>query len=479
MRTIRFSDAAGRRCRQRLQRRPLGRYRYVRLRWRVLFALVDLLGAVLWRIARALRGRTAGRGPAAAQRADHPNVVLLVQLDHLGDAILSTAMLPALRERYPRASIEVLCGAWNREVFEASAEVDRVHVSRVNRFARSCLRVAWIPATIWWGLRLRGKVDLGVDVRGEFPVAVILWLAGARRRVGWDCAGGGFLLTDQCEFVPDRPELQSRRALLNLLGVPGPRVADAWRPRLRPCPQAEQRVARWLAQDGLPDGRHGPRVVFHLGAGTQAKQWPVRHWQELLGRVLVDCGAQVVLAGSDADRTTAARVLGGRPWPRVIDWTGRLGLVELAALLRRADLLVGTDSGPAHLAAAVDTPAIVLFSGTNNPRQWQPRGRHVVVLRHRVECSPCHRARCPWVEHPCMAGLHPRQVAAAVRGVLGGLRARDPESPEIGQENRPPAGTIVSSARGRGPARVTAGIAGTADPRTSLRRRTESKGAAP
>jgi len=179
---------------RRLRRRPLGRYRYVRLRWRLTFAVIDLLGTVLFAAVRLLRRSVTGRTTLTSKSQRDPQVILLVQLDHLGDAIISTAILPVLRKRYPKASIEVLAGPWNREVFETLPEVDRVHVSRANRFARGGLvRLAWIPATFWWGLILRRrKVELGIDVRGEFPAALILWLCGARRRLGWNCGGGGF-----------------------------------------------------------------------------------------------------------------------------------------------------------------------------------------------------------------------------------------------------------------------------------------------
>jgi ADP-heptose:LPS heptosyltransferase len=98
----------------------------------------------------------------------------------------------------------------------------------------------------------------------------------------------------------------------------------------------------------------------------------------------------------------------------VIDWTGQLGVGELAAVIEQSDVFVGADSGPAHLAAAVGTPAVVLFSGTNDPRQWQPWGSGVTVVRRVVRCSPCHRERCPLKDHPCMNGLEVAEVARAV-----------------------------------------------------------------
>ncbi|NQT12266.1 MAG: glycosyltransferase family 9 protein [Planctomycetes bacterium] len=405
---------------RRLRRRPLGQYRYVRFRWRLLFTVVDFVGSLLFGVLRARRGSTT--------RPGDPRTILLIQLDHLGDAILSTVMFPALRERYPKASIEVLTSPSGREVFEAADQINRVHVCRVNRLARTG-RVGWIFSMLWWGLRLRRRrVDLGIDVRGEFPHALILWLCGARRRLGWTSGGGGFLLTDSPRFVADRPEVESRLALLEELGIRVDATAAGPRPAFRPSGEARGRVAARLAELRGESPSDGPRIVMHVGAGTQAKQWPVEHWRELVGRVILRLGARVVLVGEGDDRAVATAILGRRPWPGVADWTGRLGLMELAALLEEANLFVGADSGPAHLAAAVGAPVVVLFSGTNTPRQWQPRGEAVCVLRRPVACSPCHRRRCPRHEHPCMRELTPEQVVEAVEKTcrrVGGGESRD------------------------------------------------------
>ena len=183
-----------------LRRRALGGYRYVRLRWRVLFALVDAIGSALSAAARLLAG---SRNRSSA--LDDPRRILVVQFDHLGDAILTTSIFAPLRKRFPQARIDVLAAPWNRAVFDSAAEVDNVHVCRRNRFAPN-VGLAWIPATIVWGLRLRKhRYDLAIDVRGEFPHNVLLWLSGAARRLGWASGGGGFLLTDKPDYVADPP----------------------------------------------------------------------------------------------------------------------------------------------------------------------------------------------------------------------------------------------------------------------------------
>jgi heptosyltransferase-2 len=409
------------RCHERLRRRPLGRYRYVRLRWRIVFSLVDLLGGALWRAARLVRRWFSYRGGAEAVNlaSFQPERILLVQLDHLGDGLITTAMLPLLRRRWPMARIEVLASSSNRAVFESLSEVDRVHVAPVNRFARRWwLRLAWLPALVAWGLRLRRLgVDLAIDARGEFPLALLCWLSGARVRVGWNCGGGGFLLTHSARYVPDRPEIASRLALLAELGI-RPAAGESWYRRFRPSPEARQRIAARRSEI-----QSGPLVVVHVGAGTPAKQWPPEKWRAVIAGLRGRCGARVVLVGGAAERSIAAAIRDG--WSSLaVDWTGQLDLEELAALIEQADLFLGADSGPAHLAAAVGTPVVVLFSGTNQPEQWQPRGSRVVVVRQAVACSPCHRRACALSEHPCMTALDPTAVLTAAAWMLEGRCGR-------------------------------------------------------
>ncbi len=505
-----------RRTMDRLRRRPLGRYRYVRLRWRLLFAAIDFVGGCVLRLVRAfplsLRERVGVRGrqthvqprdsrslsleesmAGPSRGSPHPSplpmgegtrVVLLVQLDHLGDAVLSTTLLPPLRRRYPRASLEVLTSPWNEELFALAPEVDRVHVLAKSRFVRP-RRFGALAAMLWCGWQLRRrKIDLAIDVRGEFPIAVLIWLSGARRRLGWNCGGGGFLLTDSPAYLAGRPEVESRWALLAALGI-YPAPAEVFSPAVFPPATVRRRVAQWLDHAGQAvgvgwaersephpttgsgthahPGRHGParfggrlRIAVHVGAGTAAKQWPADHWRELIARLVVRLEAEVVLVGGRGERIIARRILEPSPWetgdrrllprptfgrcppfgcfapkvpvplfpPGVIDWTGQLGVGELAAVLEQSDLFVGADSGPAHLAAAVGTPAVVLFSGTNDPKQWRPWGTGVTVVRREVRCSPCHRERCPLKDHPCMRGLEVEEVAQAVEEASAGRVGR-------------------------------------------------------
>ena len=408
-----------------IRRRSLGRYRYVRMRWHVMFSLIDAIGGLLFNAAHVA---SILLFPFKSKQTRPVQRILIVQLDHIGDAVITSVMLPLLRRRYPQAAIEILCGPWNQVFFESIAEVDRVHVSRLNRFlrddARSLFsRFAWTGAVFAQGLRLRRRrFDLAIDTRGEFPNALMIWIAGARQRLGWDCGGGGFLLTHIAPFEHGRPEVESRLALLAELGIVSTDATEST-PRFKSTDTAKKSLAAKL--DGImADGRLGllaneqntarryPWIVLHVSAGTAAKRWPVEHLRKLVD-TLSDSVAKIILVGGPGDTAISQGILGTDCSPNVYDLTGRLDVAELAALLERADLFIGADSGPAHLAAAVSTPVIALFSGTNNHRQWRPHGPNVAILRHPVPCGPCHRERCPLPEHPCMKQIEPKDVARA------------------------------------------------------------------
>jgi ADP-heptose:LPS heptosyltransferase len=434
-----------------------GRYRYTRWRWRISVGILDVVGSILIRLWRLFR---------PARISGSPRKILVVQLDHMGDAILTSPIFPRLRAAYPRASIEVLASPSNREVFEADPEVDRVHLADRNWFERRPGRRALGSAVWTLGRSLRsGGYDLGIDVRGDILTVFVLALAGIPRRLGWAMGGGGFLLTDVARWVPGRHEVASRLALLDCLGLPDDlparvrvsatdrdrvRVAqalrDAWPGRSgrgavlvgsavarqgpararRSSPRAE--TSGWDEPDALHAGRFGdsaPLLAVHLGAGAAAKRWPTRHWRELVGRFLED-GWRVIAVGGLEDVEAASAL---EPHPRLRDWTGRLAVTETTALLERVDLFIGSDSGPAHLAASASTASVILFSGTNRPGQWRPWSRRALVLRQKVACRPCHHKACPLADHPCMAGLEPDRVYRAARRWWARLHRE--ESPHV------------------------------------------------
>jgi len=435
-----------------------GRYRYTKWRWRIMVGAFDLVGSAAaraWRVARPVPPPT------------EPRRILILQLDHMGDAVLTSPLIARLREAYPTSEIDVLASPSNLDVFASNPDVNHVRLASRNWFERKPGRWALGSAVVELGRSLRGSgYDLGIDVRGDILSVLVLTLAGIPRRLGWTMGGGGFLLTDVADWIPGRHEVESRLALLDRLGVDtsGPnrvvvhasddervrvsrRLRESWptrapriraagsRSRLRQAVGVAVKDARissswtsWDEPDSLHAGRFGtdhPILAIHPGAGTAAKRWPTRHWQDLIGRFLDD-GWRVILVGGPDDVATAEAMT---PHPRLRDWTGRLAVTETVALLERADFFIGSDSGPAHIAASAGIPSVVLFSGTNRPRQWRPWSRRTLILRNRVACRPCHQKVCPLADHPCMAGIRPDRVFRAAKRWWARLNRR--ESPHV------------------------------------------------
>ena len=214
---------------------------------------------------------------------------MLVQLDHLGDAVLTSPLVERLHAGYPEARIDVLASPSNREVFESDPRVRRVHLAERSWFERR--RGNWALGSAVWSLgrSLRpARYDLGIDVRGDILTVLVLALAGIPRRLGWAMGGGGFLLTDVALWVPGRHEVSSRLALLERLEIPNDRPA---------------RVSLHVGdRDRAPRGTLAPRGVgCHDTPAARAPQPPCLRGSDDSRPVPSNANDPASAGGSDRD----------------------------------------------------------------------------------------------------------------------------------------------------------------------------------
>jgi ADP-heptose:LPS heptosyltransferase len=166
----------------------------------------------------------------------------------------------------------------------------------------------------------------------------------------------------------------------------------------RPLPDP----ARWTGSD--------PYVVFHPGASTSSRRPTAEHSKSLVAG-LVDAGRRVIITGSASEATLAAYVADGRAH----DLSGQLDLPHLAAVLERASVVVAPNTGPAHLAAAVETPVVSLFAPVVPASSWAPYGVPTIILGNQEAACRDSRARiCPLPDHPCLSSIRPEEVVDAV-----------------------------------------------------------------
>ncbi|HYY41859.1 MAG TPA: lipopolysaccharide heptosyltransferase II, partial [Pyrinomonadaceae bacterium] len=169
-----------------------------------------------------------------------------------------------------------------------------------------------------------------------------------------------------------------------------------------------------LAARGVQTER--PLVALCPGSiNSRAKRWPAESYAALADQLIAETGAHVLLIGSRAERDVTEQVRAAmREQPVML--TGETSLAQTVAVLSLVDLLVTNDTGPAHVAAALDRPTLVIF-GPTNPLTTRPFAPAAEIIRHPPECAPCMLRDCP-IDHRCMTAITPTEVLAQARTLL-------------------------------------------------------------
>lgn len=336
----------------------------------------------------------------------HRLSILVLDLHLIGDAVMLLPFLAALRRRYPTALITVVAGPWNRPVFEGNPSIDEMIEFAAPWVKGQGVRASWAAAR---GLVLKLRMtrwDIGVDMRGDIRNVLILYFANCIRRVGFDFTGGASLLT---QVVPDDGRLASllehhERVAATLQAFDG-------RPFVSRITLTEQE--RVTAQS------ISPYVGFHFGASLSLRRLPVDEAAKLVASCLDHWnGPALVFCPPDLDVYVANLLAELDPTRRgrVDVWRGDLRGFMVAA--SRARVLYTMDSGPAHVAAAIGVPTVVLF-GPNRAEYAAPRGHNVISVQFDppLPCQPCDQHQCvhPSLPQACLRGRVPEAVAAGQR----------------------------------------------------------------
>jgi ADP-heptose:LPS heptosyltransferase len=326
--------------------------------------------------------------------------ILAVRQDNLGDVLLCG---PALRALALRAGgeLSLLCGPRGEAAARILPEVDEVlvHVA------------PWIdpePPPVSWESCREAIEDVAARRPHEaviftsfhqspLPTALLLRLAGVSRIAAISVDYPGSLLDVRHTVADEIHEVDRTLSLAEAAGHHLPPGDDG---RLR---------VRSAEPPPLPEP---PFFVVHPGASVPARAWEPENWAALVD-LLTGRGHRVVVTGAPAERRLRAAVAGPTT-PGVLDLGGRLNLAQLAGVLRGAAAAAVANTGPAHLAAAVGTPVASLFAPTVPPVRWRPWGVRHELLYREVHCAGCRARECPVPGHPCLAGVEPAEVAAAL-----------------------------------------------------------------
>ena len=353
-----------------------------------------------------LQGQDAAQ-PLAPARWDWSDVrkVLVVRLRSIGDTVLATPSLFALKRFLPNAQVDILVEDWVAPVLD-----NHPHVDNVILVARSGLARARVAREL-----RAANYDVVYNLHGGTTASFLTRATGARHRVGFKSYQYGRLHTHQAPsplLIWAQQKTHSVEQQLALLGWTGVPVTDRPRTSLGISPSAAEKINQLLDDAGLSEGSI---ALIHPAAAFATKQWAIEKFARVV-EFLADRGFTSVAIAAPNEQPLLEQ-LRSETSANIV--TFALSLPEVTALTSRSQLFVGNDSGIAHIAAAVGTPSVVVF-GSSNIAHWRPwNTAPAEVVFEEMPCQPCHGYFCEQFAQPeCILRVPVTRVTAAIDRLL-------------------------------------------------------------
>lgn len=344
--------------------------------------------------------------------ADIKNI-LLVQLAGIGDLVMATPAISAIRERFPDAYIALLTTGRTKDLLKNSKDLNRIFsLDYEGRFRISSLFNQGNVRAI--GELRRQKFDLAVNLyqiyslKGALQLWLLFKLIKIKFTAGRDTAGKGFFLNLKTEEIPVRSEheVESNLHLVELLGA----KAQTKNLQLDIDSADGNFIAKLLAGYGVCD----KDLLIGINPGSAwrlTRRWLPERFAQTADEIINKYPAKIVLTGSREEAGLSDEIISLMK-RKIINTAGKLNIAQLVALIKRCNLYISTDSGPLHIAAAVKTPLIALF-GPGNKRYFPyAESNKFTIVKKDVECSPCYRIKCN--DHRCMELITVGDVLEAV-----------------------------------------------------------------
>lgn len=328
--------------------------------------------------------------------------ILLIRFSSLGDAVLATAAVEALREDLPEAEVHVLTKPAFQDIFRNNPGIKKL--------------LHWNPAKGLLALasQIRAeKYDYIVDLHGNLRTRVLRRLAPDAK---WTRYRKGSMRRRAAVLLKRPNFLGTRHVVDNYIEALKPLGVDPRRrlPRLYPDAANEIKIEKELQLAGWTEKM--PVLALAPGARWKTKAWPKDKWIELLAALNEDDRVFSVLIGGSEDRAMCAEILKASN-ARGANMAGKFSIPETAALLRKSRLLVSNDSAPMHIAGSVGTPVVALFGPTVKGFGFYPLGERDVVLEKELSCRPCSLhgdENCPKGHHRCLDNITVSEVLETI-----------------------------------------------------------------
>jgi len=343
--------------------------------------------------------------------------ILLVRLRLIGDVVFTTPAIRALRRHYPDAHLAYVVEEEAAAVVSGNPHLDEVIV------ASSPHAPGRLRADLALIRRLRrGRYDLAIDLHGGPRSSLLTWASGAPARIGFAVPGRSWMYTTRVprpRVLRPRHSVVSQWDVLLPLGI-APPDPEADATEMPESAAAAAVVQRRIADAGIDP--HDPIIVLHVSAGNPFRRWPAASFVDLVCRLATGDPRRRIIVTSGPSDAEAASVIAdqarGRlqPEPRAsVVRCGEFDLAELRALIGRAALYIGGDSGPMHIAGTTRVPVVGLYGPTLPVRSQPYRSASCSSAAAEVQglaCRPCDQRKCEPGDFRCLGGISAEDVAA-------------------------------------------------------------------
>jgi ADP-heptose:LPS heptosyltransferase len=343
--------------------------------------------------------------------------ILAIRLDNLGDVLVTTPALHAIKQSLPDAQLTLLASPIGAQVARLNPDLDDVIVYQApwmdpwHKLTQDSQREQEMIAAIR-ERHFDGAIIFTSFHQSSLPAAYLCYLADIPLRVAASIDGPGSLLTTRHKH-PERMMHEVERGL-DLVGVLG-LATDSQDLVLKVPGNARGYIDDLLTKVLNKQKQRRPLVVVHPGCSMPARTYPWDMYVGVIDLLVEQLGATVLLTGAEDERELVERILNAvlvETRPQVHSLAGTLPFPALCALIEAADLTITNNTGPMHISAAVKTPVVALFALTNPPEQWGPWHVPHRLLHVDVPCRICYSRVCPY-QHECLSLVSPRMVVDA------------------------------------------------------------------
>ncbi len=338
-----------------------------------------------------------------------PERILVIKLRATGDVVLATPVIENLKRHFPSARLSFLTEAASADILRWNPFLDELIVLPIRRWERTGFRGSWREQARFYRNLRRKRFDLAIDLFGNPRSAVLTWLTGASNRVGYAFRGRrhayNTVVTPSNEI---RHEVLFHLEALEALNVP----VTTNRPRITVPRLAGGKARRWLRENGSADRTDRAIIGLNPGGGWAIKRWPPGYFGRLADALIEEYDVDVLVLWGPGEEGIVEEVTAAMKHRALV--LPEATLSELGAYLEHCRLLVSNDSGPMHMAAALNVPCIGIFGPTDPLAQGPWGDGHGVVRKESVDCLGCNRIDCP-IGNICMTTLEPEDVLAKAR----------------------------------------------------------------